>query len=474
MAIVDVSQWEMHNVVRDDGGLRTRQGFAQLKTPAAGTVYVGAFSLLSPSTGEPWHYLFEQATATNVVTLRVYTEEFVEVFSYLVGVTQADPVITHAMVNRQLMVNSPAFSAPLYGLPGGGLITALKVASEIEDTTALDIPTGHTCAFGDRIPVASGSTLFFNDPGTDPRTYVAENAVALAGPVFDLFQGDNGALWLFTSAGVFTLPADALGQGQIVQAFISRIPGLATSRPRNACSTPLGVAVLDRDSVGIVGGPRVTIGGYQGRRKLSRVIEQEDLRQFGELHPTGDGVLIGFRSSRGFFIDVNFRTATATYVYATDPLNLVGTLWTRDGELLHVLADRVVSQAVTGTLDVDGSAVKGTVCGRLLQGPQDNPLVRRLTVSAANPGAQVNAAVSGNTDTGNTTTTDDDTVIGTSVWAASGAMRGLTTRSMRLTLNVRTTEPNAEVQVQGGGRRFTSRVDLELGGVGRTRKDKAT
>lgn len=120
MTLVDVSQWEMHNVVRDDGGLRTRQGFAQLKTPATGTVYVGAFSLLSPSTGEPWHYLFEQATATNVVTLRVYTEEFVEVFSYLIGVTQADPVITHAMVNRQLMVNSPAFSAPLYGLPGGG------------------------------------------------------------------------------------------------------------------------------------------------------------------------------------------------------------------------------------------------------------------------------------------------------------------------------------------------------------------
>lgn len=471
--LVNISQWELHNLQRDGAGLRTRLNFASVKTPTAGTVYVGAFSLQSPQTGDVWHYLIEQSTTTAAATLRVFTEEFYELFSVPLGVLGDTPVVTWAVTNRQLMVNSPDFSAPLFGVLGGGLITALKQASIYEDSTALDIPAGHITTFGDRMPIAQGAVLFFNDPGIDPRTYVAENVVALPGTIYDILQADDGALWIFTAGGVFTLAADALGQGQTVQGFLAKVPGLQTSRPRNAVATRFGVAVLDRDAV-VVGGRRIPIATYQGRRRLSKAIEVEDLRQFGELHATPTGVLIGFRDGRGFFVDVDIAAGAATYVWSeSSDLNLVGALRDRDGEMLHVLSDRVVWQGVVGTLDFDSSATKGTAAGRLDLGPVDNPIIRRLSVSAANGGADVAAACSGNVDTANTTTTDGDIVIGTSSWTASGTrLAGRTTRSTRMTLNVRTTEPNAEVQVSGGGRRVIATVEVQVGGVGRTRKEK--
>jgi len=474
--IVDVSGWEFHNVYRDgDGALRTRPGFAIYAAAPSGTRFVAGFSLQAPQTTDVWHYLFEQDTATLAVTLRVCTEEFFTVFSMGLGVMEEAPVITWASVNRQVMINSPSFSAPLFGVLGGGLMTALKRDSDYEDTTALDIPAGHITTFGDRMPIAQGSTLFFNDPGIDPRTYVAENIVALPGVIYDLTRADDGALWIFTSEGVYTLAADALGQGQQVQGFLSRVPGLLTSKSRNAVSTQFGVAVLDRDAV-VVGTRRIPVGTYKGRRLLSQAVEVEDLRQFGELYATPRGVLVGFRGDRNLFLDIDLQDGTVTYCWAESAaFDLVGTLRGRDGELLHMFSGYVVEQTVTGTIDYDGDPIAAVVAGRLDLGPLDWPIIRRVSVSAANGGANVAAACSGNQDTANATTVDGDIIIGTSPWAASGTkMAGRTTRSTRTTLNVRASEPNAEVRVDGGDRRVIAAVEVQTGGVGRRRKEKMT
>lgn len=473
--IVDISGWELHNLYRDGDALRTRPGFATFTAPTSGRTFVAGFSLQAPQTTEVWHYLFEQDDTTKMVTLRVTTEEFFTVFSMDLGVMEEAPVITWASVNRQVMINSPSFSAPLFGVLGGGLMAALKQDSVYEDSTALDIPAGHITTFGDRMPIAQGATLFFNDPGIDPRTYVAENVVALPGVIFDILQANDGALWIFTSEGVYTLAADALGQGQTVQGFLAKVPGLQTSKPRNAVSTRFGVAVLDRDAV-VVGGRRIPIGTYQGRRQLSRAIEVEDLRQFGELYATPRGVLVGFRSDRDLFLDIDLQDGTVTYVWAAgDTLNLVGALRGRDGELIHLFSDFAGEQTVTGTLDFDAEAIPAVAAGRMELGPVDWPIIRRLSVSAANGGAEVASSCSGVTDTANNTTVDGDIVIGTSTWAASGTkMAGRTTRSTRTTLNVRASEPNAEVEVAGGGRRVIPAIEVQTGGVGRRRKEKQT
>ncbi len=211
---IDISKWEKQNVVKRGSDLYTRKGLVQVSTPTAGTLYVAGFTVESPFTTEPWHYLFEQATATGLVTLRVVTEEFVEVQNYSLGFMQNDPVITYAVQNGQLMVNSPSLPAPLYGLVGGGLVMAVKTPSLETDTTTLEIPNGHICTFGDRMPIAQGNIVFFNDPGSDPRTYVAENAQPFPGVIYDMVQGTDGALYVFTSKDVHVIPRDALGKGK--------------------------------------------------------------------------------------------------------------------------------------------------------------------------------------------------------------------------------------------------------------------
>jgi hypothetical protein len=122
---VDMSRWEKHNVVERDGALRTREGLVSIKTPTAGTVHVGSFSIESPFTGEVHQHLAERDTTTGVCTLRVFTEEFFELYSVNLGVVPPDVVITRAVTNNQVMVNGPALAVPLYGLAAGGLVAAL-------------------------------------------------------------------------------------------------------------------------------------------------------------------------------------------------------------------------------------------------------------------------------------------------------------------------------------------------------------
>jgi hypothetical protein len=474
--------WELQNVVRTPAGLRTRKSFASLATPTAGTAFVASFTVESPSTTEPWHYLVEQSTTTLACTLRVFTEEFVELFSFGLGALQ-DPVITWAMVNNQLMVSAPAFSATLFGMPGGGLISAVKTLSQDPTIVTLDVPHGHICSFGSQVAVAVGPIVMLNQARSDldPRTFVAEGVLqSFPGTVYDLFQGVDGQLYIFTSAGVFTVPADALGVGQNPRGFISRVPGIATSRPRNAVATNDGVVVLQRDSLLVLaGGSQRQIGlpSYRGpRTSLSRVVDVGDLRLFGELHATPTDCIVGFRGRRGFYIDVDLHTGGVSYVYNGNipdnaNLNVVGTLRTRDGEGLIVTSSRVLAPWITGQRDHDGAVVHAAACGRIeLVG--DAPVVRRVTVAADNAGSVVGASASGVSDTDTTPTKTGDIVIGTSEWSATGTMVSRSTRTTRLTANKRATEPHVEVYVEGGDRRIGSTVDVELGGTARGKRDK--
>lgn len=239
-----------------------RPSLQTLKTPTASTAYVAAFSIESPTTTEVFHYLFEQA-AGGTVTLRVTTEEFVELFNQALGIMPPAPVVTWGISLNQVMINSPSFSAPLYGIVGGGLVTATKTessfASSNPETQALTIPPGHIASFGDRLPIAQAHVLYFNDPTNDVRTYVGSNAIAFPGQIYDLFTGPDGALYLFTSQDAYVIPADALGHGQLIVPFISTIPGVGTSRPRNAATSNGVVACLSRRGLVMVDGDREQI-----------------------------------------------------------------------------------------------------------------------------------------------------------------------------------------------------------------------
>jgi hypothetical protein len=484
---VDISGFELHNMVRtpppapgEPPGLRVRKPFVSLNTPTAGTVYVGSKSIENPSTTEVLHYLFEQATATGIVTLRVMTENFVELFNFPLGQMQADPIITGDVVDNQIMFNSPSFSTPLFGYTGGGIISAVAQASIQPNTTAIEIPNGHICGFGDRFVIAQYTDFFVSDPNDAFRSYVGENAVGIGGTIFDIFQGPDGALFLSTSAGAFSLSADALGQGQEVQGSISRIPGIDTSRSRNAIAAAGVVVVLQRDHVQILGGPAINLAPYTGRRLFSRPIDVEDLRLSGELFATSNGFVVGFRGKRGHFIVYNLKDNTMHYVWsasASTSFNLVGTLRDRDGNTQYVLRDRVAAFIGSGATDYDGVDVNGVACGRLPANIGDNAMVRRVTVGATNVGNLTGVYVSGVSAATNKTaaapTKSRDIVIGTSLWAVAGqAMGGRALRSVRHSVAVRSVDPNLEIIVSGANRRVHPIVSVEVGGQGRTVDDK--
>lgn len=471
--LVDIAKFQMQNIEVTPTGLRTRRGLVSHKTPTSGTSYVAAFSVPSPNTTEVWHHLFEQTTASGLVTLRVYTEEFFELFSVSLGVMQQNPVITWAQVQRQLMVNSPAFTGPLYGLVGGGLITGVKKTSSInEDTTALDLMAGHIAQFGDRIAIAAGAICYFNDPGLDPRTFVVENAVEPGGAIYDMFQGPDNGFYFFTSTGAYTMPVDALGQGQEVRGAIFPIPGVITSRPRNAAASVGAVAVLQKDHLLIL--PNTKIPLFPQRRGVfSQVVEVDDLRKTGEVYPSPDGFWIGFGTSRSGFCRVNVLDGTVSWVDAQGAtFKLAGVLTSRDGEALPVTTANVLQFFSRGPTDpYSGIGVVGVAAGDIKTAADDNPVVRHVTVAADNVGAAVAVAVDGEQDAGTTKVrATSDNIIGTTSWGTVPLV-GRATRSTRLSLKKRSSAPLLEVKVVGADFALRREVDVELKGQGRGRRD---
>ena len=486
MSTISVSNFERHNVVNQSGRLSTRRGLAiSVSASAFGVTngeFVGGFSVLVPSTSETEHYLFVQDGQTGVVTMVVTDEEWIQRYRLQLGAHPSMPVFSHAMVNNQLMINSPSMSGPLYGLPGGGAMPAVATPSSYPDTTALDIPAGHICSFGDRMPIAQGSIVYFNDPGIDPRSYVGENNVPLPATIHAMTQGPDGALWMFTPAGAYSMAADALGQGQSVAGFISLVPQVLTSRPGGACSTPFGVVALTVDGVAVLNGGNsreIAFSSYQGRRKLTRPIDVLDVRQFGRVYPTSFGVLVGFGSDRNYAVAVDLNEGTTSFWYTgtlSTPVNIVGVLQTRDGE--DLLIDRtgvwaLHTKGLRDFSDLVANDIAGALCGRVQSGPQENPLVRRVSISAANGGAPVSVCGNGVVDTGKSTTVNGDTVIGTDLWGTPN-WSTLTARSVRATLNVRATELDLEVTVSGMGRAIVESVDVQAGGTWTNKKETQT
>lgn len=472
MSAVDVSRFEKHNLVMRDGKLRVRKALFTALTPTSGTAFTAGSSIESPSTTETWHYLVEQSTTTGVCTLRVVTEDMLALYTYDLGVLTGNPVFSFAVNNSQVMINSPALSAPLYGLVGGGLTTALKQVSENDDTTAIDIPTGHMCSFGDRVAIASGRTVYFSDPDFDPRTFVGENTWVVDGQVLDLFQGPEGSLYAVTSNNVNVLPADALGKGQQVVGFTSIIPGINPSRPRNAAVSNGVVGVLASDSLLFISGnrPKIDLAPYEGRRFYSLPIEVEDLRTSAQLFATSNGFLVGF-TGKPFALLVDLRNDFQTFIWtkASATLSAVGVLRGRDGDDLLVFRDRVVQ--LSGSIDFDGSDVRGIACGELEMPPGKAGVVRSVTVSA-DSASQPTLVSAGSFETTSTTAVRaDDVTVAVSNWAATGQLAG---RSMRSTLH-RTVVRDGDLHVEvgtDGANRVLGGVDIDVRGQARNRRDR--
>ena len=473
---IDISNAELHNIVKRKGGLEVRKGLVSIKNATAGTRYVGGFSVESPFTAEVWHYLFEQNTTTLETTMRVYTEDFLEMFTQPLGALDANPVITHAVYNNQIMVNSPSFSSPLYGLVGGGIIPAVKTESLNPDTTALEIPQGHICSFGDRMPIAQGNVIYFNDPGVDPRTYVSQNALPLSGTVYDMFQGDDGALYVFTSAGVFYMAQDALGKGQRVDGFIGSIPGLQVTKPRNAAASNGVVAVLQRGGIVILGGKKqvIDIAPYKGPRVWTKAVEIEDYRLSGEIHATAEGFIVAFRGINGFFLEFNLRDGYRSYVWPTSftqKFNVVGCLRSAENDTIIIDEQEIfISQGNFDKINGSENSVEGIAAIQVDVPEGLESLVRHVVVGSNNIGLSVRATAGHAIPSTTCPSKATDTVIETSSWGYQ--INGKRFRNTRLNLSERMTNIPLEIGIYGSTAQIELGVDVRTKGQGKRRGDR--
>jgi len=471
MSAIGIDGWEHHNASRADGRLRARAGLYSHLTPTAGTQFVSGFSVESPSTTEVWNYLVEQSTTTRSTSIRVVTEDMLALYTYELGILTANPNFTFAVSFGQLMINSPALSAPLYGLVGGGLTTALKQPSINPLSVLLEIPVGCTCRFGDRVAIGAGRFVYFSDPDVDPRTFVEDNVWVVDGQVLDLLVGPDGALYAFTSDAVHVLAADALGKGQQVVGFASVISGVQNARPLNACVSNGAVATLVEDGILFLDGmKKLDLMPYEGRRFYTPAVEVDDMRKDAQLFSIADGFLVGY-PNKPFACVVDTRNGLQSFVWTKTgaAMSVRGTLKGRDGEDLWILADRIVQPL--GSLDFESSTVRIVACGEILREPDAAGVVRGVTVGADSSGQPTLVFAGGYAAASTTAVRPEDIIVGTSLWSASGNYVG---RSLRTTLQraaVRDGDAHVEVGTDGA-MRLMGNVDVAVRGQARRRRDR--
>jgi hypothetical protein len=464
--------WRFSNVTKLSGQLRTRLGWRTIHTFTAEDA-IDAFSVESPSTTEVWHYIALNGAST--ATLRVLDEQCDQLFTYPLGSSIApDAVVGYSVQFNQMMIGSSAFSSPIYGLPGGGLTQAVKTTSENPDTTSLDLLPGRIFSFGDRVGVAFTSSLYFCDPGVNGlRAFVAENNVALNGTIYDVVQASEGALYVATSDEVVRMASDALGKGQLVAGFIETIPGLWATRPRNMVAVRGGVVLLAKDHLILVRGTQQTvieIGMRDVRQTFTQLPRPTDLRSSAELYAADDRVFVSFRADR-VCMSVDLSTGHQSWITSEAfDCSLRGVLWSREGEPLFVLSDRIVAEV--GNVDDDNDVITGVAATRIEVPEDESPVVRFVTAGSGNIGQDQGISVNGTTSTKVVPTKQTDVVIETSEWAETGTLSGRSTRTVRHGFHVRSTEPALEVSIEGGDRRFDENVVVDVIGQGRNRRDR--
>lgn len=471
---MDLSKWELHNLVRTPRGLKVRDALRtqvnsiDIRSPGA---FVAGFTAEAANTTEVFHYLLIRDTSDAQGYLYVTTEEYVTVAVLNVGAIPPKPTVTAAVQYQQILINSPDFSAAYYGLVGGGLKRAVATASVNPNTEAITPPTGLCTTFGDRIAIAQYNQVYFNDAGTEIRTFTGANAISLPSTVYDLFTGPGGALYIVTGAGVYALPPDALGQGQIVYGMLARVSPYEASGYRNAVHARGGVYGLTRDGIGSLGNTVSTaaLTQYDRRRYFSQSVgpgQSGDYRS-GRIWALSDSMAISVNNSLCIY-DLAGNYPYWVWNSSTgNALEIVGICKTRNGGDLFVTPTRILE--FTGNYEFTADEQDGVACGTIATPPAASNVVRSVTTSSDNAGYNQLLYLNGSVKTQVTPAPSRaQNVVGTDLWDSSATLFASEMRSRRHHVAVRSDDLAMEVGATGCGRALGD-IDITLAGKGRRR-----
>lgn len=219
---IDLMQWNKRNLaINGAGEVGVRPGLRKVLDVPSGRKFIDGFSVRNPSTEETIHYLTTVATANDAeARIEVYDEEF-QIIQRLPLNSIGEPrVVTHAVINGQILITSPDFSA-VWGVVGGNLQLAEEKDSVNTGTTATPIPRGICVAWGNRAVIAADNAVYFSDP-YEPRTFVAGNLAVgdWEGRIYGLTVTSQQTLCVATQDGIHLLPFDAATAGQFADASL--------------------------------------------------------------------------------------------------------------------------------------------------------------------------------------------------------------------------------------------------------------
>lgn len=437
MTLVDMRGWNKLNLwPLASGEMAVRPGLRRVLAPDSARMFCGGFSVLNPFTGEVWSYVFDctsSVSANRDLRLRIYDEDW-QIFQTLSLNVNVDPrVVTHAVVEGQLLICSPDFPT-LFGLVGSSVRLAVKVASDNPSTTAIDIPRGIVASFCNRMVIADGPSLFFSDPiaatGGDARTFVGQNQNQRPAPIFGLHEGAGGSLVVLTQRGVYGLDASAAAVGIVGSngtdwrilnhTEAASFASSASVDGRVYVLTKKGYMLADVED-----GDEEHLSDPMLPRAFGPRVASEDWRsammfsgEYGPIVSSGDAVSM-------HDLDEGVRSWWRCNVGST--FRVRGVLDTPDGTQYLLCEDGIYE--MTGNFDGDTTATpantqpKGVYIGRLLTEPSQNFSARHVHALASLGGeGSVRISVRGKTETAIPPADARSLVIGTSLWGASSVI----------------------------------------------------
>ena len=443
---VDIRPFELHNLTTHGGELRVRPAFNKQYTVPDGYSISFAFSLISPQTNEVNHYIFRRNTTSGQTTILMTNEEFQTQTSLDIGTLQKDAVITYAVSNNAFLINSPHMASAVYGLVGGGIELAKSQPSvnEVNTSHLPEIPRGLCCSFGGRIAIADGNDVYFNDGGVEIRAFVGENVTALAGGVYEMFEGPGGALIFVTPNGSYGLPSSALDNGQEVFGSLSQVSTYSANRYRNAVYGSGQIWGLTQRNLQVITASQdVDLAGFNRKRYYTKYVGPGPLGtyQIASIWPTVHGVVI---SIEGKLCVVDSADMKPRWYYSDNDLTLVGMCSSIEGTDLFVFPDSICE--LIGNRKEQGTEIRGFACGQVPTDPVMSPVVRAITTISDNVGYSQFSFI-GNRATSHVTPAPSGatTIIDSSKWDQTQNFSGRDIRSRKHFHAYRTDDFSLEV-----------------------------
>jgi hypothetical protein len=485
---------EYHGVVMGPYGLQTRSGivttvgiddFAGSFGTYTPDTIAAAFTAQSANTGAVYHYVY--VTAKDGYANFSLWEAMLDSEMYVRGTrlvaerwTNSSEPFSVAINYNQIVVNARSLPYPLWGFIGSNLIKAESKPSINPDTPALTLFPGRVCTFADRFVWAFANQIIINDPGTEPRTICAPNAISFGGTVLDVFQaGSGGNLVVVCSDATYLIPPDGLA-GYQFQGTVTRVPGYAGAKPAGAASARANVFGLTRDGVLELGSLQTRkLNTYRQRRRLTAPVGP------GASGDYRTGTLIG--NEREIAVSIEGRTCiidadsgVATWYYATtawaagggSDIDVLGLLRDEDGDSLYATSTAIITfygNADYPTTTAAPLQPTGAIASNVASSPELSPVVREITTGADRPGAIQSSYVRSSLQTAITPAPQRAIVIGTALWGGPATMVEREMRSRRQQRAVRADSPDFEVLFGGGETKIAQIINLVTKGIGKNR-----